>query len=806
MDKYTETLYLLGCYMVVADREINALEVKALETIILDVEYDNLSQLRNSIFSDADDKPDYFQLLNQLPLVCMSVQQKERAIRYVVQVACADGFVGAQKLVIISDIASAIHYDASAILQEEEQLTKELTESARLSRMQRLWGNVEKVCYDTFANREKQSTLNKMFGGLGFQSILESITDQALLDYSRVDSIMQIMDNDLQQTHKTVKQLSEKIDKTKDFKEISQSLETTNQHFVDLIEHSMQENREMLDKKQRNIRYFTIAFMGRTKAGKSTLHKVMTQELNDDIGVGKLRTTRYNRSWYWDKLRIVDTPGIGAPGGDVDTNIAKSIIDEADLICYVVTNDSIQETEFDFFNTIKERNKPLYIILNVKSNLSEGVRLRKFLENPTKWRDDTGRESLQGHFDRIHDKLDGKYNMNAVKIIPLHLLAAQLATCSSMDQSIAETLLTASNFLEFTNSIKSEVYDTGCLKKSMSVIEGSAYQIHQVRETLNADYVVLSNNLTILKNRYIKYRQFLDCESKRLIEDVKEAFRNAKTQLHNRASDFASQHYDDKNAGQKWSSDGAVKGILNRLNTRINNRMKDYELKVKSELEEMISDIQITIKATSHSDAEGGASGKNTQRVIDIIGSLVTLVTSVLFFTSIPWITIPVVIVFFIVRSLFKSREEKIRIAIEKLRQKIDNEINSQFHSQMDSTIAKIQNMTTQLKVDVDRPFNLHITSTESLLNTLKDVQSTCVFNESVVNSLIGFRILDFVGKSPLRDKKISELSNDELVQKYPVTRDWSNHTLCYNYSISCSSKQIQKAEAATQMNIQTKK
>ena len=156
--------------------------------------------------------------------------------------------------------------------------------------------------------------------------------------------------------------------------------------------------------------------------------------------------------------------------------------------------------------------------------------------------------------------------------------------------------------------------------------------------------------------------------------------------------------------------------------------------------------------------------------------------------------------------SCTKIKKEKIRIAIEKLRQKIDNEINSQFHSQMDSTIAKIQKMTTQLKVDVDRPFNLHITSTESLLNTLKDVQSTCVFNESVVNSLIGFRILDFAGKSPLRDKKISELSNDELVQKYPVTRDWSNHTLCYNYPISCSSKQIQKAEAATQMNIQTKK
>lgn len=34
----------------------------------------------------------------------------------------------------------------------------------------------------------------------------------------------------------------------------------------------------------------------------------------------------------------------GAPGGKSDTETAQSIIDEADLICYIVTNDSIQET------------------------------------------------------------------------------------------------------------------------------------------------------------------------------------------------------------------------------------------------------------------------------------------------------------------------------------------------------------------------------------------------------------------------------------------------------------------------------
>ena len=95
------------------------------------------------------------------------------------------------------------------------------------------------------------------------------------------------------------------------------------------VQQALRDNLEVLDKKKRTINYFTIAFMGRTKAGKSTFHKVVTHEEDDDIGVGKLRTTRYNRSFYWENLRIVDTPGIGAPGGKTDTETASSIIDEA---------------------------------------------------------------------------------------------------------------------------------------------------------------------------------------------------------------------------------------------------------------------------------------------------------------------------------------------------------------------------------------------------------------------------------------------------------------------------------------------
>ena len=52
--------------------------------------------------------------------------------------------------------------------------------------------------------------------------------------------------------------------------------------------------------------------MGRTKAGKSTLHYIMCNEGREFIGKGSQRTTRFNRVFSWNKLKIIDTPGIGA--------------------------------------------------------------------------------------------------------------------------------------------------------------------------------------------------------------------------------------------------------------------------------------------------------------------------------------------------------------------------------------------------------------------------------------------------------------------------------------------------------------
>ena len=166
--------------------------------------------------------------------------------------------------------------------------------------------------------------------------------------------------------------------------EVAKQLKESKEQLDTQILKELEQVKESHQAKQRALNYFTIAFMGRTKAGKSTLHSIITQDGWSSIGVGKQRTTRFNRIYEWKNIRIIDTPGIcpGEEEGKKDTEIAKSIVDEADVICYVVTSDSIQETELGFLKELKGKAKPLIILLNLHRNLRDSRHLQHFLKNP----------------------------------------------------------------------------------------------------------------------------------------------------------------------------------------------------------------------------------------------------------------------------------------------------------------------------------------------------------------------------------------------------------------------------------------
>lgn len=809
MDKidYKKIAYLLGCYMVIVDKEINQMEVDVLDNYLPLSKEDELYHQRMQIFSDDEERMKLKDIFDKLVMANYSVAQKTEIATLLARIAYGDDYMASSELELLIKVGKLLKLDIGKIIEETQSESNERIESSQLSSLKRFVGKMENTIYQNFANSDRKSVVDMMLGGLGYSASIAQITEDAEKDLYRVSRIVDDLNSLLNEEYNhlaSIKPSSKKV--SKEILKIEEIIQGIRGNFNEIIDKSLSSNREVLDKKRRNIRYFTIAFMGRTKAGKSTLHKVITQQENDDIGVGKLRTTRYNRSWYWNKLRIVDTPGIGAPGGEADTEIAKSIIDEADVVCYVVTSDSIQETEFDFFSTIKERNKPLYIILNVKSNLNQAIRLKRFIANPNDWRLGDGPQSIKGHIERIHDKLDGKYNMDAVRIIPIHLLAAQIALSGEQDSKTSKILFEASNISEFTKSVKKEVQLSGSLKKSLSVIDGTSYQINTIWHKIYADLKSLKEGNEVLKKKQAKNHTFFKKELAQVEQYLKTIFQGTRDDLHNRASAFASEHYDDEDAGKAWGKDMVVKSINKRLEQQIQERFNDLNEKIKSELEEMIMDMRISLATDNIGSNVSGESVTNTRLAASVF---VTVISAALFvWNPLGWSVAVLTVVGIIgsfLTSLFTSKSEKIRKATENLRKQLYDSIDTGIDKNLKQVLANTRKSINDTYKSIDSVLKAYTKNADDIIMDMDKLIKQVQEQENAINSLVSLRILDFVGKNPIKDMSINEMSNQVLCDGYLVERDWQKQSIKFLYDTGLTEKNIQKIEKATQMTIKTK-
>ena len=809
MDKidYKKIAYLLGCYMVIVDKEINQMEVDVLDNYLPLSKEDELYHQRMQIFSDDEERMKLKDILDKLVMANCSATQKTEIVTLLARIAYGDDYMASSELELLIKVGKLLKLDIGKIIEETQSESNERIASSQLSSLKRFVGKMENTIYQNFANSDRKSVVDMMLGGLGYSASIAQITEDAEKDLARVTRIIDDLNGMLNEEYNhlaTIKPSSKKV--SKEVLKIEEIIQGIRGSFNEIIDNSLTSNREVLDKKRRNIRYFTIAFMGRTKAGKSTLHKVITQQETDDIGVGKLRTTRYNRSWYWNKLRIVDTPGIGAPGGEADTEIAKSIIDEADVVCYVVTSDSIQETEFDFFSTIKERNKPLYIILNVKSNLNQAIRLKRFIANPDDWRLGDGPQSIKGHIERIHDKLDGKYNMDAVRIIPIHLLAAQIALSGEQDSKTSKILFDASNISEFTNSVKKEVQLSGSLKKSLSVIDGTSYQINTIWHKIYADLKSLKEGNEVLKKKQSKNYTFFKNELTQVEQYLKTIFQVTRNDLHNRASTFAREHYDDEDAGKAWSKDMVVKSINKRLEQQIHERFNDLNEKIKSELEEMIMDMRISLATNNIGSNVSGESVTNTRLAAKVFVSVIS--TALFVWNPLGWSMAVLTVVGIIgsfLTSLFTSKSEKIRKATENLRKQLCDSIDSGIDKNLKQVLENTRKSINDAYKSIDSVLKAYTKNADDIITDMDRLVKQVQEKENAINSLVSLRILDFVGKNPVKEISINEMSNQVLCDGYPVERDWQKQSIKFLYNTGLTDKNIQKIEKATQMTIKTK-
>jgi len=815
-----DIIFLIGSYLSISDGEINEKEHKLLHHLCHPS--NEAVRLQSLIFSDAEDKISLKELVQSYHRE--SKGDNTPLLDIIFQAENADGYADPKEEAMIDQVAKLLKVPETTLENYRSRyasLEHDAQEDIKLSWSDSLNAAFRSLVIEVKSVKEDDDNYAELLSGATFAKKVKDIARVSQQDLDIAENIMVDYNSRIQaesaEIDKNILQLKQTQRRDKEIESLVEEIVKTNDWIREDVQQALRDNLEVLDKKKRTINYFTIAFMGRTKAGKSTFHKVVTHEEDDDIGVGKLRTTRYNRSFYWENLRIVDTPGIGAPGGKTDTETASSIIDEADLICYIVTDDSIQTSEFDFLRPLKERSKPLFIILNIKGDLDHPKRLERFLKNPLKWRNDKGKDDIQGHFDRINDALGDKYDMSMVEIIPLQLYAAILMNQSDRfsDEEKSQLLL-GSNIQEYVRKVKKSIYKTGSLKKTQNIYDGCAYQINQVKSELIAKRDAISRHIEMVDKSLDSILSFVDKEKVSVKSRIDTAISTAFQRLRNNASRFSEQYYDEKkDLSSKWNNYPDNKRAYSSLTNTLNIISSDFHESVQDRINECLDDINYQqdnyFKANSGGELKG-------QRIVDykfganIVGALISggapfyAGPILALFISNPagWMvatfTVVVGLITWGISSLFKSKAKKIAEAKEKLKNELlktidDNEVQmkSDFKGEF---FSKIEGLKTSL----DGSFRFVSTQSRIIVNNLDKLIDLSEKNEQNMESMFAYRILQYL-------RIFRHFENEENIvkrvrEKVSVIRSYGDSTMTIKKPSAISQDMLDLASQVTQIKI----
>ena len=452
--------------------------------------------------------------------------------------------------------------------------------------------------------------------------------------------------------------------------------------------------KQALEQKSRTVSNFTISLLGRTKAGKSTLHAILTNQGNEYIGIGMQRTTRYNRVYQWNLIRLIDTPGIGSAEADgrSDEEIAKSVLGESDIICFLVVDDSIQQDILDFIEKISKLNKPIIILLNHKENIRPDVKFKQFLKKPTEWLKTKGEARLQGHIDRIQKYADSKGFGNLIKVFPVFLLAALM----SKEEKYSEyktILWNSSNIDDFINQLKAWISISGTIKRSQTMIDEAVMSFSNSLSNIEeADKILIELNQN-LESKSQRQISTLERKKDEALKNTKFALQGIYTELAtNFAWEFAEEECDKKkpDVTRDWKEYLQRIEFEEAIKDAIMMHTKEYQDKAQEITIEMFEDVDYAVRNSFSSINVELPLNINMRAITRIFGDLISLGGAICFFimglNPIGWGVAIVGALVRLLSSVFKSKDKK---RIEK-RDSVYNAINKAIIDSMDDNINSI--------------------------------------------------------------------------------------------------------------------
>ena len=722
--------FLLLVHLICADKQIHSEEIKYLNELS---DRANISQpTKDEMYKILAQDSHHFTLDRIAEQV--SVQERSELMQQILAIAHLDGGLSFEEEKLINKIGKFWNWS-----EEEIDWHKEYTEKFASSRRGRI----------------KQETL---LAEKEYSQAIESCSKIALEDYQYAELAFNKTESTLKtlilSLEEAMLRIENKNSKARTANEVAKQLIESKEQLDTQIIKELEQVKESHQAKERALGYFTIAFMGRTKAGKSTLHSIITQEGWESIGVGKQRTTRFNRIYEWKNIRIIDTPGIGAAdaGGRDDEEIAKSTVDEADVICYVVTNDSIQETEFKFLELLKEKAKPLIVLLNLKHNLRDSRRLQHFLKNPDKLFAKEGKSGIGGHIDRIRRYAKQHYANNYFDIVPVMLLAAQLSS-EPEHQKNKDKLYKASRIQDFLDSIRESLIKHGSIRRSQTFLGSTVGSIKKPDKWI-----------TEQKQAYKNFSNTLKCKQETIRDDIRKAQRDSCEYLEqqikaifqdviNTIPQFAESHWE----AEEWKLNIAWKQRIKdlklekRLQLSGEEAVEKFSKEIKESLEEIGKELELVCQLKINDFQFNSLDEFNWMKLFDrnflkIAGGIIGVIGAGLMFV-VPPVGIAVGVIgagLNLIGNFFTSKTEKRRKAVDNISSSLRQQVMQQRKSIIEKSTNNFEKYCSDVSKSINSYFNELTDGLDDISNSLEKAQKSLDSTVNYLNCGYAKRILDW--------------------------------------------------------------
>ncbi|WP_316787488.1 GTPase [Thermoleptolyngbya oregonensis] len=789
--------FLLLAHVICADQQIHSHESRALRDLAQQVHIHELTlQEMEKILGQDDTHITLEESAKNVP-----VGRRSEVLRQILAVAYIDGYFSPLEREVVNQISKIwgiYEHEIESMLEDAQGFSQWRIsnktavdgDKSGLSVGAKLLKGAESVLSKSLVTRltelapehigEKIERLQReiLLSGPEYDEAIQLCAQIAKEDFKYADQALRVtfsalrdLGNGIQQVIHTIKQKTVEQGEYQTAKDVAKQLEQTQQNLSSEILHNLESVREALRAKQRSLNHFSIAFMGRTKAGKSTLHAVITGEGWDSIGIGKQRTTRYNRVYEWKNIRIIDTPGIGAPGGKTDEEIAQSVIEEADVICYVVTDDSIQESEFAFLKVLKDKTKPLIILLNIQYNLRDSRRLEYFLKDPERWFAKEGKSGIGGHLNRIKRYAQQHYANDYLTIVPVMLLAAQLAQESEYEKC-SKQLFKASRIQDFLDSIRASLIDYGAIRRSQTLLGSTVGSINTPHQWIAQQATAYDALAAQLREKRQNLNQQLKKAEKdyqdELQQNIREIFQSAFDQV----NPFAEMHWEANEHQMK----SGWKEVLNRLvfEKRLKSAAESACQHFQNEVQEAIEEIGNELKIINQLQSSSFQFSEQDSNFFDkdfvrITGMVMVAAGTILAFVFPPLGLLSVAggIASWLAGQ-FKSRDQKRHEAVENISTSLNRQLDEQQEKVLQQSKENFENYCQSVASAVDDYFEELIQGIEAIANQLRSATGRLTNAANYLNRAYAKRIVDWATEQP---ESLTDISISKKIRK--VNRDF---------------------------------